>query len=64
MRPGRELRQLASLLFLLRLQFLHVADELLEQLTRLWAPFFLQLLEDPLLADLGEVVERARRPRS
>src|SRR5512133_780820 len=47
-------------LFLLRLQLLEVADELLEQFAGLWARFFLKLLEDCLL--VGEPREFPRLP--
>ena len=47
-------------LFLLRLQLLEVAGELLEQFAGLWARFFLKLLEDCLL--VGEPREFPRLP--
>jgi len=55
---GQELRQLAILLFLLRLQFLHVAHELLEQLASLRSGLFVELLHDRFLASEPREVPR------
>jgi hypothetical protein len=47
----------------LRLQLLHAANELLEQLTRFRAGLFFQLLHNGfLVAELGEIARATERP--